>query len=132
MPRPAEGSRRARSDQDGRKKLSRLEAQYGTKVPPPMPPNPAPHIVDRLMEIGLHEAAGMGVVPLSWREITAWQENTGVRLEAWEARLIRRLSADYVNESRLAEDESRPSPWRAPVTKREVDTEEARLRSVLG
>lgn len=131
VPQPPPGSRRAKAASDNRTKLSRIEAQYG-RTPPPMPPNPAPHITERLMEIGLAEAAGMGTVPVSWREIEAWQRLTGTVLPPWEARLIRRLSAEYIAENRAAEDESRPAPWRAPVTVREVDTEESRLRSVLG
>lgn len=101
-------------------------------VTPPMPPNPAPHIVNRLIEMGLSEANGMGASPLSWREIMAWQTATGVDLPPWEARLIRTLSVAYLAESRNAESENCPPPWRAPVTRREMDTEEARLRMVLG
>jgi hypothetical protein len=99
---------------------------------PRMPPNPLPHVITRLVEMGLSEVAGMGVAPLSWLTIQAWQCSTGVDLAPWEARLIRRLSVDYVAESRRAESENCPSPWHAGVTQRERDTEEARLRLVLG
>ena len=71
--------------------LSRIEKMKRDKIVPPMPHNPAPHITDRLIEIGLTQAAGMGAVPLSWLEINAWCERTAVDLEPWEARLIRRL-----------------------------------------
>ncbi len=101
-------------------------------VPISMPPNPMPHLIDRLIEIGLTEAAGMGVVPLSWREIEAWQHNVHVALAPWEARLIRKLSVEYVAEGRRAESENCPPPWRAEVTAREREVEEARLRMVLG
>lgn len=97
-----------------------------------MPPNPAPHFTDRLIEIGLTEAAGMGAVPISWRQIEAWQQLTGVPLEPWEARLLRRLSAIYLAEGRTAESESCPPPWRTQVTAREREVEDAQLRSVLG
>ena len=101
-------------------------------VEPPMPPNPAPHIVDRLVEMGLSEAAGMGVVPLSWGEIVAWQAANCVRLEPWEAKLIRTLSAAYVTESRRAECENAPSPWRAPVSDRERAADLRSLEQLLG
>lgn len=97
-----------------------------------MPPNPAQHITERLMEIGLVEAGGMGPAPLSWREIEAWQRATGVHLAPWEAKLIRRLSADYISEGRAAESENCPPPWRAPVSRRELDVAEERLRMLLG
>ena len=128
-PKPPAGSRRAKSDAPT---LSRREQLKRNRIPPPLPPNPAPHIVDRLVEIGLTEAAGMGAGPLSWAAIVAWQTATGVRLPPWEARLIRRLSLDYVAESHRAEDETCVAPWRAAVSKAEIDSEAARLCAVLG
>ncbi|MCJ8158352.1 hypothetical protein [Sphingomonas sp. LaA6.9] len=101
-------------------------------ITPPMPPNSAPHIIGRLVEIGLTEAAGMGAAPLSWQSIHAWQTVTGIRLAPWEARLIRALSVEYLAEGRRAETENCPPPWRAEVTERERETEVDRLRVVLG
>lgn len=97
-----------------------------------MPPNPLPHIIERLVEIGLSEAAGMGVTPLSWATLTAWQANACVDLSPWEARIIRHLSVEYLAEGRRAELETCPPPWRAEITQRERDLAEARLRLVLG
>lgn len=130
VPKPDERSRRAKRDQS--KLVSRIETMRRAGVTPPMPPNRAPHIIARLMEIGINEAAGMGVVPISWREMDAWCSRTGVDLDPWEARLIRRLSAAYVAEGRAAESEAAPPPWRAPVTKREIETEFDQLSAVLG
>lgn len=131
MPKPDARSKRARIEPTG-PRLSRLDELKRQKITPVMPPNPAPHLIDRLIEIGLTEAAGMGAVPLSWREINAWCDRTGVDLQPWEARLIRTLSSIYLAEGRRAESETCPPPWRAPVTARERETEEARLRMVLG
>ncbi|MDF0540782.1 hypothetical protein PX699_00370 [Sphingobium sp. H39-3-25] len=130
-PKPPEGSKRAKLA-DQAPSISRIDQMQKRGLIPQMPPNPAPHIINRLIEIGLSEAAGMGAVPLSWREITAWQQATGVVLPAWEARLIRRLSTEYLAEGRRAESENSPPPWHAPVTPQELEIEEARLRMVLG
>lgn len=97
-----------------------------------MPPDPAPHITARLSEIGLCEAAGMGVVPLSWQTIDAWARLTGVQLAPWEARLIRKLSSDYVSMTRKAESENCPPPWRSPVTDEQRNAEVEQLKRVLG
>lgn len=131
-PKPPEGSKRAKAANQP-PALSRIDQlkKAGVQVPP-MPPNPLPHMIDRLIEIGLSEAAGMGAVPVSWPTIDAWQRITGVVLAPWEARLIRRLSADYLAMSRKAEVETCPPPWRAPLTDQQRDTEAARLRMVLG
>lgn len=97
-----------------------------------MPPNPAPHITDWLIELGITEAAGMGAAPLSWREIAAWADGICVPVQPWERRLLRRLSATYLAEGRKSESEHCPPPWRMGVTAREREVEEAQLRSVLG
>ena len=63
------------------------------------------------MEIGPTESGGFGAAPLSWREIHYWQECMGLRLQPWEIRMIRRLSAEYVSESSRAEDDDAQAPW---------------------
>ncbi|WP_239016837.1 phage tail assembly chaperone [Sphingomonas ginkgonis] len=129
-PKLPEGSKRAQ--RGGSSCLSRIEELKKDKISPPMPPNPAPHLINRLIEIGIAETGGMGPSTLSWREIGEWQRLTGVELEPWEARLIRDLSAAYIAEGRLAEDHNCPPPWRAAITQQARDADEARLRSVLG
>lgn len=84
------------------------------------------------MEIGPTEAGGMGAVPLSWREIDAWASRTFARPSAWEARLLRRLSAEYLAESRAAEDPHRPTPWAERPTTVDREANERQLRAVLG
>jgi len=129
-PKPPEGTKRAKAGKTG--KLSRAEKLKRDGVTPPMPPNPAPHIINRLIEIGLTEVAGMSAGPISWQSIAAWQRVTGIDLPAWEARLIRQLSVEYLAEGRKAESENCPPPFRAEVTAREKEAELQRLRMVLG
>lgn len=130
-PKPPAGSRRAKGDRPDAR-LSRIDDLKRRKIAPQLPPNPAPHLTDRLIEIGLSEAAGMGAGPLSWQTIAAWQRLTAVPLEPWEARLLRRLSVAYLAEGRRAEDETCPPPWRTEVTQAERDAEEADLMRLLG
>lgn len=130
-PKPDPETRRGKIEPD-EPRLSRIDELVRCKIPVLMPPNPAPHITDWLIEIGLTEAAGMGAAPLSWREIEAWCSRTVVDLEPWEARLLRKLSVAYLAEGRKAESENCPPPWRAEVTQRERDVEAANLRALLG
>jgi len=81
------------------------------RIEPQIPPNPAPHVIDWLGQLGFTEAGGMGAVPLSWREIAEWQRLTGVPLSPFEAKLLRNLSSAYLSESRKAEDENCPPPF---------------------
>lgn len=112
--------------------VSRVAALKADKIDPQMPPNPAPHFIDWLVEIGLTESTGMGNVPLSWASIHWWQVVTSITLSPWEARLIRKLSVEYLAESRRAEEAGCPAPWKTARSQREIEVEDARLRSVLG
>src|SRR3546814_5786496 len=120
-PKPDERTKRAKHGTSAQ--ISRAERFKKDGITPQMPPNPAPHIIDRLVEIGLTEAAGMGAAPLSWQSIRSWSDMTGIYPAPWEARLIRKLSIEYLAEGRRAESENCPPPWRAEVTERERETE---------
>lgn len=78
-----------------------------------MPECLALHLAEYLFEIGPTVPAGMGAGPITHTEIRAWSENTGIELDAWEARTLRRLSIDYANESHKARDRTRPAPFKA-------------------
>ena len=131
VPKPPEGSRRAKESGQAAK-LSRLDRLKKDGATPRMPPNPMPHIIQWFNEIGVTEAAGMGLGPLSWQAIDAWVSRTCIDLSPWEARLMRKLSLAYVAESRRAESENCPAPWHSEATGAERKAEEARLRMVLG
>lgn len=93
-------------------------------IAPSLPWNPLPYIVEFLMEIGPVLPAGMSIGKIEWRDIAAWQDVTGIELEPWEARMIRRLSADYLSEMRRAEKPDAPAPFT------EEDQTEARREAV--
>ncbi|WP_294392004.1 hypothetical protein [uncultured Sphingomonas sp.] len=114
------------------KPVSRLEQMKRAGKTPQYPPNPSPHLVRRLIDIGLVESTGMDRQPLSWREINEYGQTVSPPLSSWEKRLIRRLSSDYLAESRAAEDEYRGPPWAGPQTDDDADAEDAALRALLG
>lgn len=130
MPKPAEGTKRAQGQKQ--RTTSRLDEMKAKKIAPQMPPNPLPHLISNLLEIGLTEAAGMGAGPISWGSINQWQAGTGRQLQPWEVRLIRQLSITYVAFGRKAEAETCPPPWRAEVSKEDIAAEVAGLNAVLG
>ena len=80
-----------------------------------MPDCDAHYIVGYLFEIG----PSIGEQPLSHGELLAWQQNTGIELNAWESRILRRLSIEYMNESHKAKAIDCPSPWQKELT--EID-----------
>lgn len=81
----------------------------------PLPPNPAPFLVDYLNDIGPTLSSGMGAIPIGWRDIAAWESIVGFHLPPWQARLIRSLSYDYLSMSREAEKPTCPAPWTPEV-----------------
>jgi hypothetical protein len=111
---------------------ARIESYKSSGEEPPLPPLTAQHIYDALMEVGPTEAGAMGPIPLSWREIDAWAARTFARPSAWEARLLRRLSAEYVNQAHLAEDRNCPAPWWPLRIEVDLEANERQLRAVLG
>ena len=82
-------------------------------IEPEMPPIDAcGYLVGYLFEVGPSLSGGMGPAPLTHSEIEAWQRNIGLTLEPFEARWLRRLSIEYLNESHRAEKSDCPSPYR--------------------
>lgn len=75
--------------------------------PVPLPEIAFPHIVKWWLEIGPSHNDG----PIDWQEMRAWQESTGIELSPWEARIIRSLSAEYVNMRYEARKLDCPAPY---------------------
>ena len=98
---------------------------------PEMPPlDRAAYLVRYLFEIGPVQAAGMGSAPVSHGEIESWMHLTRVQLQPWEARLIRRLSLAFVNESGKAQRRDCASPWQAADLKPVVSGAQAAVRAL--
>lgn len=107
--------------------VSRLQAMRDKGRHVTMPPlsDAARPIVEHLLDCGPALPGAMGVVALTYSEIRAYQDATGLELTPGEARMLRRASQAYVAESRDAEDIDAPAPWistddekRAAVSKR--------------
>ena len=131
MPKPPERRKGRKQPEDEGPRLSRLQQLREDGIDPDLPPLRAAHIVDWLMQIGPVEAAGMGQAPISWQSIQGWQQLTGIPLEPGQAKLLRRLSTDYLVENRAAEDPDRPPPWTAKPTEDRRNAVSRKLRSIF-
>ena len=76
-----------------------------------MPPVSVEYLTVYLWEIGPTLAAGMGAGPITHGEIESWQSLTGIELQPWEVRYLRRMSFEYLNQSHQAEKRDCPAPW---------------------
>ena len=70
-------------------------------------------LINYLNEIGPTVPAGMGSGPISFQELHAWQELTGIVLKPWEARAIRTLSIVYLNQAAISDKADCPAPSEA-------------------
>lgn len=83
-----------------------------------MPPCDSAYLLAYLFELGPTVSNGMGDAPISHGEIESWMRNTGVALNPWECRVLKRLSVDYMRESHKASARDCPAPWEdAPYVK---------------
>lgn len=84
------------------------------------------------MEIGPIDVGAEGRRPISWVAIDAWARRTFAEPTAWEVRLLRRLSAEYLAESHRAEDPTHSAPWWPERLEVDHEASERQLRAVLG
>lgn len=96
---------------DKREPVSRIDAMKARAEDPLLPPNPASYLTDWLFEIGPTMPTGMGAVPITFGDMIDWQAVVGVEILPWEARVLRRLSIAYVNESYRATKADCPLPY---------------------
>lgn len=87
-----------------------------------MPQIDAEYLLGYLFEIGPTMAAGGYPGPITHEEILAWQELTGIELQPWEARFIKRLSGEHLAESHRAEKIDCPEPSRQESESRDLHT----------
>jgi len=71
----------------------------------------AAYLLGYLFDVGPVLAAGMGPGPITYTELAAWCQLHSIELEPWEVQFMRRLSFEYLNELRAAEQPDRPAPW---------------------
>jgi hypothetical protein len=117
---------RAKNDKSEGPRLSRLESMRKTRndenYQPDMPTVDAEYLIGYLWEVGPTMAAGGYPGPVTHEEILAWQKLTGVELQPWEMRFLRRLSGEYLLESHRAEKADCPEPARHSATRVDLES----------
>lgn len=80
---------------------------------PDMPDVEAEYLLGYLFEVGPTLLSGMGEAPLTHEELAAWQRNTGIELNTWEARTLLRLSREHMLQSQRSTKSNCEAPWNA-------------------
>lgn len=113
MPDDDTPSARQKSDANKEPKKSRRAAYEQDGIECTMPDCDTEYLIGHLFDIGPVQNTGMGLAPISHLELRAWQDNTGICLESWEAVFLRRLSSEYVRAAAEAKEPNCPAPWLA-------------------
>lgn len=80
--------------------------------PKPLPPvSFGAHMIDYLFALSPYRGNGMGIQPVSFEEIRAWQLGCKHSLDGWEFQLLRDMSVAYTSSLEAADDMNCPSPW---------------------
>jgi hypothetical protein len=93
--------------------LTRLQRMTIDDMAPDFPPIRTPWVIDWLMEVGPTDPGAMSAVPITWSSIEHWQHCMGHDLPPWVAKLLRRLSVEFVAETVRAREPDCPPPWTA-------------------
>ena len=101
-----------RLDKEGKDSPSRAQARTQRELDLGLPEVEAMHLIQALDHLGWCESAGMGVAPIRWAEIQAWQALMQACLEPWEAQAIRLASQAYCS---VATDPDAPEPFAEPI-----------------
>lgn len=91
---------------------SRYERYLADGIAIVVPEMKCSYLFDYLLKIGVMTANGMANVPLSWQELNAWVQATGVPLNFWELGVIHKASSVYVNQLELSRKPDAPMPER--------------------
>lgn len=99
-------------------RLNRVQIAQEGGAKPDLPPleSGLQQIVGLLFDAGPVSSGGEGLVPLSWLDLQAWQSVTGLTLQPWLLRLLRRLSGDYLMELNKGASVDAPPPWERDLT----------------
>jgi hypothetical protein len=104
---------------------SRFLRMKADGIEPEMPEISAEYLIGYLWEVGPTVPGPSGEVRITNTELRHWQENSGITLQPWECRILRRLSSDYVNECyAAAKPEAKPpfgELYRSPKLSEKLD-----------
>ncbi|MDP3228400.1 MAG: hypothetical protein Q8N13_10550 [Acidovorax sp.] len=106
-------------------RMEQIELDGGTLE---MPELSMPYLWAYLQDVGLCERGDMGPRPLSSTELQAWAKGSGLQLDAWEFRALRKASRAFV--AQLGSDDTQP-PYGDPETLADPDVVEQRMAQIL-
>lgn len=128
--RPGRGDKKLMAPRVSRRKM--WEAK-GLQVTLP-PVDDYQHIAGWFHEIGPAAAGVNGVVPVSYQEMAAWAELTGVEVTDWEAGALKRMSEQYCYQTYVSDNPECPAPYVMDVDETAMEslrkTVDVKLRSM--
>ena len=89
----------------------------------------ADDIINAFHTIGRASYGGFGAMPITWSEINAFRECSGVDLQGWPARQLRKMSEQYC--SWLGKGAGFIAPYSRELTPAEEDARNKRIEADL-
>lgn len=114
-------------------KDSDVEHKIPTEIHLPDIPSALGYLLGFFFSSGQCMQYGMGIAPLTWQEIKAYNEANDLEMCNWEMALIKKMSEAYCNEYAHSSDPKRPCAYEAVIEQNE-ETELAKammFRKVL-
>jgi hypothetical protein len=109
VPEPLDSDRTAKLAHDRMTRAERFE-RFDMRAEMPQT-HGGEFLLDYLWSIGPSTFTGMGAAPISYSELLAWQQMSGIDLSPWEAETLRAMSRAYVGESQRALARDCPPPF---------------------
>ena len=95
-------------------RLTQFRQDYPETTPLPLPPlECGRYLIDLLGEAGTTMTTGMGTIPLSYQEISAWLQLSQRDLLWWEIQTIKEMSRAYTAELNNSTDADSEMPYNA-------------------
>lgn len=112
---------------------SRQAARFDAGGEPDMPAvtPESMYLVEMLLDAGPIVSSTSGTRALIWSDFESWEKVIGAEVRPWEARILRRLSNDYLAELNRAEAHDAPPPWEREPTPEHRSKVSQHIKNVL-
>jgi hypothetical protein len=113
-------------------KTSRIKQILSGGEEPPMPdPGPAAYILNDFATLGFCRESFSGAAPVTYQEILAWSQLTGITLTAWESITLRLVSMAYCDSLHAGRNVSSFAPYEPEKVVNPVEDVKTRMRSAV-
>jgi hypothetical protein len=94
-------------------------------------PGPAAYLLEMSNSLGLAREGFHGASPVSYLEMQAWMQMSGLELTVWEAQTLREMSQAYCDALHGGRDKASFPPWDEQEVVNPVDDVKKKVKGAL-